>query len=207
VRVHVRGKRARGQRARDLREIVMERSGRGGRFALPYPSHTTGRAGPHPAVRKVEVHPASLGTPRLSKWLTGRAMPISRPEFRHQLLVFRATLSALRSESPRARSSRYTVDSFFQCFSWSALRRWRIVRFQVLGHVILLTQAWPGALRPMLRLKVGGCPATLSAELGRVERSGFVRENRPGVSPSPASMTSITRIAIGEGAPVAILSA
>ena len=61
---------------------------RGDGFAPSDPSHTTGHAGPHPAVRSVEVYVASLGRPSWSKWLMGRAILISRPDPFHQLLVF-----------------------------------------------------------------------------------------------------------------------
>ena len=43
-------------------EVVL--IGIGGSGSIPLlPSHNTGRAGAHPAVQKVEVHEASLGTP------------------------------------------------------------------------------------------------------------------------------------------------
>ena len=64
-----------------------------------------------------------------------------------------------------------------------------IVRFRVLGHVILLTQAWPGALRPMLRTKVGGCgireieSGGSPAEVDDLPEEGACAGDRVGLAP------------------------
>jgi hypothetical protein len=72
------------------------------------------------------------------------------------------------------------------------------VRFRVLGHVILLTQAWPGALRPMLRTKgsaVIANPRLLAAHrLFIVE--GARRGTRPGVIGEPAHRRGIPDVTI-----------
>jgi hypothetical protein len=61
------------------------------------------------------------------------------------------------------------------------------VRFRVLAHVILLTQAWPGALRPMLRTKVGGCGIREIESGGSPAEPGSQWMTCPKREPAPAT--------------------